>query len=67
MGGPEPAFSGRRSVGCAGYLTRESEWLEWSVPSAPPLPAYARTGYALAICSIARQLNVIAEARLRPA
>ncbi len=25
MGGPEPAFSGRRSVGCAGYLTRESE------------------------------------------
>ena len=23
-GGPEPVFSGRRSVGCAGYLTRES-------------------------------------------
>ena len=25
MGGPAPAFSGRRSVGCAGYLTRESD------------------------------------------
>ena len=25
MGGPAPAFSGRRSVGCADYLTRESE------------------------------------------
>ena len=25
MGGPEPAFSGRRSVGCAGYLTCESK------------------------------------------
>ncbi len=28
---PEPAFSGRRCVGCAGYLTRESECIAGSL------------------------------------